>query len=119
MNDNFRIIKKILLIVCKSLLASFILLMLCILQYEIESFAEKITMSIYFERILLGLTVISLIFFIFLPLNKRNILFFSSPLIFLILFVSINPEIQEILERERCLFEPRWCSNPEIRMLYE
>ena len=110
---------KFMKISAKGLVAGFILLMLCILQYEIESFAENITLSIYFERILLGLTAICLIFFVFLPLNKRNVLFVSSPLIFLILFVSINPEIQEILERERCLFEPGWCSNPEIRRLYE
>ena len=110
---------KFMKISAKGLLTGFLLFLLCILQYEIESFAENITLSIYFERILLGLTAICLIFFVFLPLNKRNVLFFSSPLIFLILFVSINPEIQEILERERCLFEPGWCSNPEIRRLYE
>ncbi len=110
---------KFIKISAKGLLTSFILLMLCILQYEIESFAEKITWSIYFERILLVLTVISLIFFVFLPLNKRNALFFSLPLIFLILFVAVNPEIQEILERERCLFDLGGCSNPEIRRLYE
>ena len=110
---------KFMKISAKGLLAVFALLMLCILQYEIESFAENITLSIYFERILLGLTAISLIFFVLLPLNKRNVLFLSLPLIFFIFFVSVNPEIQERLERERCLFEPGWCSNPEIMRLYE